>query len=145
MHRLVSPHSACLLLALSPVLCGCATKSAVLGALRPRITAVELQVAPSSATAHWRSAPVVQTSDPVAFGPLLAILDAATPSKDHKCEDVGEIRLLLENGTDPAALRILPGHDPAYYEFRYEQRLYRVERTAFVEALRRLGVPAVPL
>ncbi len=53
-------------------------------------------------------------------------------------------RLLAKDGKSQAVLKVLPGHDGKHYEFRYGRALYRVDRAAFLEALRKLGIAAVP-
>jgi hypothetical protein len=44
----------------------------------------------------------------------------------------------------PLRVEFLPGHHDQWYEFRYDRKVYRVPRPAFVAAMMRLGV-AVPL
>ena len=42
-------------------------------------------------------------------------------------------------------LGILPGHDSAYYEYRYGSRINRVEREPFLAALKAIGVRQILL
>jgi len=70
---------------------------------------------------------------------VLSILHSARFRMDHKCADIGSLIIHYTNGkTD--SLRLLPGHDPARYEFRHRGRLYRLDRERFYKALRTAGV-----
>lgn len=104
------------------------------------VRAVEVRIEP------WGDAPpppAVGSDDPDAVAALVALVRTATAGTDHKCGDRGALVLKRASGP-PVRLSFLPGHDPAWYELRYERRLYRVPRAAFVDAVRRIGV-ALPL
>jgi hypothetical protein len=84
----------------------------------------------------------VTTSNPANVESLLAVLQTARRASDHKCGDVGTITVKSQDGTE-SVLRILPGHDPSYYEFRYDGRINRVDRRKFLEALQAIGVEEI--
>lgn len=74
---------------------------------------------------------------------LVAVIRSGQETRDHKCGSRGVI--LFERSVGSAAeLHFLPGHDPAWYEFRTGGRVFRVPRAEFVAAMRRVGVE-VPL
>jgi hypothetical protein len=81
----------------------------------------------------------VATLDRDEIAKLLAQIRNATEGTDHKCSSLGQI--VLRNG-DGKTLRLdfLPGHDEAFYEFRLNQKLYRVQRAEFLEATKSVGI-----
>ena len=84
----------------------------------------------------------VTTSNAADVESLLAVLQTARRASDHKCSDIGTITIKSRDGTE-SVLRILPGHNPSYYEFRYDGRINRVDRGTFLEALQVIGVQQI--
>ncbi len=86
----------------------------------------------------------VTTEDPALLDGLATVLRRVEPGKDHKCRDVGTLRL---TGLDRTVTRlgILPGHDERYHQLRLysgeQYTVFRVEREAFLDAIERIGVP----
>jgi hypothetical protein len=75
---------------------------------------------------------------------LLVLLRSARLRMDHKCGNIGMLKIRYANGkTD--TLRLLPGHDPAGYEFRLGIWLYRLPRERFFQVLRDAGVDTTKL
>ena len=74
-----------------------------------------------------------------ACAPLFALLRSARFRMDHKCADIGSFTIRYANGkTD--TLAVLPGHDPAAYEFRFGGRSYQMPREGLYQVLRDAGV-----
>lgn len=78
---------------------------------------------------------------------LRQVLNSAVSTRDHKCGD--EIRLVLKTRWNGAyVIGLLPGHDARYYEFRtrppLQYGIYRVDRAAFTEAMKGIGVETLP-
>jgi ferredoxin len=70
---------------------------------------------------------------------LLALLRSARDHTDHQCADIGTMQIHYANGlTD--TLTLLPGHDPARYEFRFARGAYHVPRDRFYQVLRDAGI-----
>ncbi len=69
---------------------------------------------------------------------LISVLSGAKSCSDHKCPSIGEISLLSSSGVK--VLKLLPGHDSAKYEFRYEGGIFHLSRTAFIDALVAAGI-----
>lgn len=98
----------------------------------------------------WRdelSKPTVAASvtveDQGRIADVLASLKPAVPNEDHKCSSRGQIRFIQSNGSQ-VTIEFLPGHDVSHYEFRLNNKNYRVPRADFVRALLPLGIE-VPL
>ena len=70
---------------------------------------------------------------------LLALLNSARPREEHKCGEKGLIALHYVNGST-TILMILPGHDPAGYEFRSTYGLFGFSRERFFQILRHAGL-----
>ncbi len=105
------------------------------------VQAAEVRLEPSGRDEHVP--PPAVTSDPTAIAALVAVIRSGTVSSDHKCADRGVITPRRSTG-DPLEVRVLPGHDPQWYELRYDGSVYRVPRARFVAATQQLGV-TVPL
>lgn len=105
------------------------------------IRAVDVEV--SSLTPEGGGSPQGGTTDPEAIAALVAVLRGGEERQDHKCGASWAITLKRSFGT-PVKVEFLPGHDEAWYEFRYERKAYRVPRAAFIAATQRTGVQ-VPL
>jgi hypothetical protein len=90
----------------------------------------------------------VTSSDATKINTLLGLIRDARATSDHKCGDSGKIVLHCKDG-EQIKLGILAGHDEDYYEFRAYRNdssdIFRVERKAFVEALRDFGVAKLDL
>ncbi|MDF1740418.1 MAG: hypothetical protein P1U86_14755 [Verrucomicrobiales bacterium] len=69
---------------------------------------------------------------------LVGVLSGAKSSGDHKCPSIGTISLLTSSGT--GVLKVLPGHDSARYEFRFEGGIYSLPRVAYIDALVAAGI-----
>ena len=54
--------------------------------------------------------------------------------------EVGYLVLSSPTGTQ-ATIAFLPGHDPAFYEIRYESKKFDLPRAEFLSAIETLGVP----
>lgn len=71
---------------------------------------------------------------------LLVLLRSARLRMDLcKCGDIGALKIQYSTG-ETDTLRLLPGHDPASYEFRFGNGLYRLPRERFFHVLRDAGV-----
>ena len=71
---------------------------------------------------------------------LVKTLNTARSSPDHKSMEVGYLVLSSPTGTQ-ATIAFLPGHDPAFYEIRYESKKFDLPRAEFLSAIETLGVP----
>lgn len=71
---------------------------------------------------------------------LVKTLNTARSSPDHKCMEVGYLVLSSPTGTQ-ATIAFLPGHNPAFYEIRYESKKFDLPRAEFLSAIETLGVP----
>ena len=71
---------------------------------------------------------------------LLVLLRSARLRMDLcKCGDIGALKIQYSTG-ETDTLRLLPGHDPASYAFRFGNGLYRLPRERFFHVLRDAGV-----
>jgi hypothetical protein len=86
----------------------------------------------------------LKTTDPAKIQALLDVFKGAERASDHKCGNSGTIRIIQKDGS-VEELGILPGHDSAYYEYRYGSRINRVEREPFLAALKAIGVRQILL
>jgi hypothetical protein len=84
----------------------------------------------------------VKTTDPAAIQALLKVFQTAERASEHKCASSGTLTIHKRNGS-VETLGILPGHDPAYYEYRYGSRINRVDRQQFLAALNAIGVTQI--
>jgi hypothetical protein len=76
---------------------------------------------------------------------LLVLLRTARLRMDLcKCGDIGALKIQYPTG-ETDTLRLLPGHDPASYEFRFGNGLYRLPRERFFHVLRDVGVDTTKL
>jgi hypothetical protein len=131
---------ACLLGAAPAPLLACVSAEG-LDAFGGPFRAVEITIDP------WREGqePVaVTTDDPALLDGLATVLLRAEAGKDHKCRDVGTLRITAMDRTE-MRLGILPGHDARYYQLRLysgdRYAVFRVERETFLDAIDRIGVP----
>lgn len=75
---------------------------------------------------------------------LLQVMQSGKGTGDHKCGDVGTLSFHLESGP-PLTIGILPGHHPAYYEYRLYSSgennydVFKVDRAALLAAMTALG------
>ncbi len=69
---------------------------------------------------------------------LIGGLSGAKSCSDHKCSSIGTITILTSSGAK--VLKVLPGHDSAKYEFRFEGKIYNLPRTAYINALIAAGI-----
>lgn len=91
----------------------------------------------------WEQDPVeVTINDPALIQPLLDVFRQAKRAEEHKCGNSGTITIRRTNG-DVEEVRILPGHDERYYEYRLGSRINRVPREPFLAALRGMGLTGV--
>lgn len=86
----------------------------------------------------------ITSQDPEKIAALVAVLRRARRNEDHNCGNDGSLLLQRSDGKT-IRLDILIGHHRQYYEYRaYEgdafQGIYRVDRQAFVRALRAFGI-----
>ncbi len=77
-------------------------------------------------------------SDQGTIGALIKVLSGAKSCSDHKCSSIGKISFL--SGSSVKVLKILPGHDSAKYEFRYEGKIFNLSRIAYIDALVAAGI-----
>ena len=84
------------------------------------------------------AAQTVSSTDRTAIEAFLSVVHSAQPTKDHKCAHTLEVTLKQKRKHD-VSLRVLRGHDSKYHEFRYEQKIYRADRSEFASALTNLG------
>lgn len=88
--------------------------------------------------------PVERVTEDKAKEQLLDVFKYAERASEHTCGSCGQLTIVLKNGSRQE-LFILPGHDPAWYEYRYGPRINRVDRERFLAALRAVGVSSVKL
>ena len=86
---------------------------------------------------------IIIAEEKEAIAALMQVVQSARETSDHKCGSRGTIT--LKSGTGASTkLQYLAGHDDQFYEFRYNQKIYKVSREKFVEVMQKLGVK-VPL
>src|SRR5919201_2476309 len=83
--------------------------------------------------------PPIRSTDQDAIAALVEVIRSAEETRDHRWGPQGTIVIRVPLGK-PLVLEILPGHQGAYYEYRYGRKIYRVARPAILEAMRKLGV-----
>lgn len=84
------------------------------------------------------------TADPAVTADLLAVLTAAEAAKPHRCGARAELTVIERSGHE-TRLSLLPGHDERFYEARDGAGWWvRVDRAAFLGAMRRAGVDWLP-
>lgn len=106
-----------------------------------KVPAVEVKILPPTQS---QSASITHCDDPAKFSDLVAVLRSATAATDHKCAEIGVITL-IDDRNHRDEYEILPGHDPARYEFRHNRKLYSVDRPSFLAAMQKLGVSSLPI
>jgi hypothetical protein len=84
----------------------------------------------------------VSTAHPQQIQALLDVFQTAKRTSDHKCGSSGTLTIHKRNGS-VQTLGILPGHDPACYEYRYGTRINQVDRPPFLAALKAIGVDQI--
>lgn len=105
------------------------------------VTAVEISI---YASATNTPAAVTQVKDPRIIASLMELF--AKPrheTEHHRCFSVGVVNFLHADKT-VEEFEILPGHDVKYYEYRYKEKTYRIDRKAFVMTFRKAGVQNIP-
>ena len=78
-------------------------------------------------------------TDPSACAAVFNFLKSARRRQNHKCGSIGTFEIQYADGKMDV-LSILPGHDPAGYEFRFDKGLYQLPREEFFQTLRDAGV-----
>lgn len=73
---------------------------------------------------------------------LLEVFDTAKRASEHHCASSGSITIHKKNGS-VETVEILPGHDPAFYEYRMGNRINRVDRDQLLAALKAAGIEGV--
>ncbi len=86
---------------------------------------------------------IIISEEKEAIAALMQVVQSARETSDHKCGSRGTITLKTGTGAS-TKLQYLAGHDDQFYEFRYNQKIYKVSREKFVEVMQKLGVK-VPL
>lgn len=84
------------------------------------------------------------TSDPEVIGQVLSVLDERELTEEHKCGDVAHL-VLRTRGGGLRQLRLLPGHNVAFYEYREGNSIFRIDRERFLAAVERFCGQALPL
>ena len=84
---------------------------------------------------------VVET-DPQLIQRFLDVFKTAKRGSEHNCGSYADIVIQLADGSTEI-LSILPGHDDRYYEYRFESRISKVDRSRFLEALAAMGISDV--
>jgi len=84
----------------------------------------------------------VKTDDPQRIQALLDVFQTAKRASEHKCASSGTLTIHKRHGS-VETMGILPGHDSAYYEYRYGTRINRVNRQQFLAALKAIGVQQI--
>jgi hypothetical protein len=91
----------------------------------------------------WVQEPVqVTINDPAVIQPLLDVFRRASRAEEHKCPNGGTITIRRTDG-GVEEVRILPGHDEGYYEYRFGSRINKVPREPLLAALRGMGLTKV--
>src|SRR4051794_943593 len=80
----------------------------------------------------------VTSRDPASIRGLVAAFLRAERTTEHMCGTSGVVTFHKRDGTKTTAA-ILPGHDTAYYEYRYGDTINRVARAELLRALQQLG------
>ena len=70
---------------------------------------------------------------------IVDVLTAAKPTPEHRCLHDIDLAVVYANGTR-VQLHPLPGHDPAFYEFRTSYGIFQIDRTQFFTVLSEAGV-----
>ncbi|MFT3785013.1 MAG: hypothetical protein QM770_02455 [Tepidisphaeraceae bacterium] len=84
--------------------------------------------------------PPADLDDPVAVQALASLLESASQTQHHRCSDFAILTFRHGSGPD-VSLRLLPGHDREFYEYRRDG-LFRVDRRKFITLLEPFHVPA---
>lgn len=104
---------------------------------------IELDLTP---TAGGQPALNQKFDQPDRFAPLLKVLNSGREIADHKCPDTGRVVVQMREGTQ-WQYGLLSGHDERYYHFRLYDgltyRIFRVDRPAYAEAMKLLGVERI--
>lgn len=79
----------------------------------------------------------ITVSDPSMLTPLIELLDKAEPTGSHKCTSVGAV---IFDGEEPFTIGLLPGHNPNFYEFRFDGRAFKIPRQDFIKILENIGI-----
>lgn len=99
---------------------------------------------PEPTTENGQAATRMRIADRTQIQAVLDVFSRAERGSEHKCGASGTVTIYRADGGSEV-LDILPGHDPAFYEYRYAGRINRVERVGFLSALQALGVGRVKL
>ena len=86
---------------------------------------------------------IIISEEKEAIAALMHVVQSARETSDHKCGSRGTITLKTGAGAS-TKLQYLAGHDDQFYEFRYNQKIYKVSRQKFIDVMQKLGVK-VPL
>jgi hypothetical protein len=86
----------------------------------------------------------ITTSDPSMIRGFLDTFRSAHRASEHGCVNSGTVRVLLKDGT-AEEFAILPGHEEAYYEYRFDGKINRIDREPFLAALRAIGFRKIKL
>lgn len=107
------------------------------------VVSIDLELTPTSGGQSDVAKTVEQASQ---FAPLLEVLNTGLETSDHKCADTGRVVVRFRSG-EVWHYGLLSGHAEPYYQFRrYEglgYRIYQVDRTAFTQVMKNLGVERV--
>lgn len=85
----------------------------------------------------WVSA--LRSTDSGKIELVLDALKASTFTSDHNCPPIVTLELVMKSD-DPYEFYLLPGHEERFYEFRFRDEIYRVDRGAFLAALVHVGL-----
>jgi len=83
------------------------------------------------------------TTNKARIDEFLHAMDDSVPTSDHKC--AGRAVVFLKSAAREYKVEVLPGPNELFYEFRYEGKIYKVDRRRFSKALEEIGIAPVPL
>lgn len=73
-----------------------------------------------------RQSKTMTISDQSIINKILKLFNEHTQIRDHKCSSVAI--LIFESETGGNILSLLPGHNKKFYEFRFNQAIYKIHR-----------------
>jgi len=73
----------------------------------------------------------IKISDSKSLASLLLLINGAESTDDHMCRSIATLKFF--SGNSELLFYILPGHKDEFYEFRYGDSIYKINRAKFIE------------